>query len=88
MGILWTHLAALYYRDACAHREAAGLALVPKLKYEHIHLTTFSNMRVDLTDQLPETLFNVFGSFDTVFHVSWIMHHTFRFSASLLPRLS
>ena len=39
---------ALYYRDAGAHREAAGLALVPKLKYEHIHLTSFSKMRVDL----------------------------------------
>ena len=38
---------ALYYRDAGAHREAAGLALVPKLKYEHIYLTSFSKMRVD-----------------------------------------
>ena len=88
MGTQWTLLAALYYRDAGAHREAAGLALVPKLKYEHIHLTTFSKMRVDLAAQVPETLFNVFGNFDTVFHVSWMMHHTFRFSASLFPRLS
>ena len=85
MGIRWTHLAALYYRDAGAHREAVGLALVQKLKYEHNHLTTFSKMQVDLTAQ---TLFNVFGSFDTVFHVSWIIHHPFRFSVSLLPRLS
>ena len=43
---------ALYYRDAGAHREAAGLALVPKLKYEHIHLTSFSKMRVDLATQV------------------------------------
>ncbi len=50
--ISWSHLAALYYRDAEAHREAAGLALVPKIKYEHIYLTSFSKMRVDLATQV------------------------------------
>ena len=29
-----------------------GLAMVPKLKYEHLHLTSFSKMRVDLAVQV------------------------------------
>ena len=30
----------------------AGLSLVPKLKYEHLHLTSYSKMRVDLAMQV------------------------------------
>ena len=54
--IQWSHLAALYFRDAGAQREAAGLALIPKLKYEHIHLTSFSKMRVDLAAQVKHNV--------------------------------
>ncbi len=50
--ISWSHLAALYYHDVGAHCEAAGLALVPKIKYEHIYLTNFSKMRVDFATQV------------------------------------
>ena len=57
--ISWHHLAALYYRDAGVQREAAGLALVPKLKYEHIYLTSFSKMRVDLATQVILNLVTV-----------------------------
>ena len=32
--------------------KASGLAMLPKLKYEHIHLTSFSKMRVDLAAQV------------------------------------
>ena len=38
-----------YYKETT---EAVGLRLVPKLKYEHVHLTTFSKMRVDLAAQV------------------------------------
>ena len=31
---------------------AAGISLVPKLKMEHIELTPFSRMRVDLAAQV------------------------------------
>ena len=41
--ILWSHAVDLY--KSSAH---CGLSLVPKLKYEHIHLSSFSKMRVDL----------------------------------------
>ena len=34
-----------YQKDTA---DATGLRLVPKLKFEHIHLTSFSKMRVDL----------------------------------------
>ena len=35
--------------------KASGLALLPKLKYEHIYLTSFSKMRVDLAAQVHHT---------------------------------
>ena len=63
MEIKWTYLASLYYRDAGAHREAAGLAFVPKLNYEHVHLTTFSKMRVDLAAQVLNSYTVLFASF-------------------------
>ena len=43
------HLLDLYNSDG---GKASGLALVPKLKFEHIHLTSFSKMRVDLATQV------------------------------------
>ena len=30
----------------------SGLSIVPKLKYEHVYLTSFSKMRVDLAAQV------------------------------------
>ena len=42
----------LYRNDKGADREAPGLAMVPILKYEHLHLTSFSRMRVDLAAQV------------------------------------
>ena len=50
--ILWDHLEDLYKKDGVAHRNAAGLRLVPKLKYEHVFLTSYSKMRVDLAAQV------------------------------------
>lgn len=32
--------------------EHKGLTCLPKLKYEHVHLTPFSKMRVDLAAQV------------------------------------
>ena len=32
--------------------KASGLTVVPNLKYEHVHLTSFSKMRVDLAAQV------------------------------------
>ena len=31
---------------------APGLSILPKLKYEHLHLTSYSKMRVDLAAQV------------------------------------
>ncbi len=33
-----------------------GLSLLPKLKFEHVYLTSFSKMRVDLAAQVGETM--------------------------------
>ena len=47
--ISWRHLQQLYEQD---RGKATGLSLVPKLKYEHVYLTPFSKMRVDLAAQV------------------------------------
>ena len=49
--ILWSHLVSLYYKN---HSEVSGLLIVPKLKYEHIYLTSHSKMRVDLVTQVAK----------------------------------
>ena len=45
----WSHIISLYYRNA---GKASGLCLLPKLKYEHVYLTSRSKMRVDLAAQV------------------------------------
>lgn len=48
--IAWGHLVDLHYKDK---GKATGLAaMVPKLKLEHLQLTSFSKMRVDLAAQV------------------------------------
>lgn len=41
--------------------------MVPKLTYEHIHLTLFSKMRVDLAVQVHMSNANFDANFDTSF---------------------
>ena len=42
----------LYKRNTGAHTNTPGLSLVPKLKYEHVYLTSFSKMWVNLAAQV------------------------------------
>ena len=51
-NISWDHLSDLYVLDNDPTKTAPGLRLVLKLKYEHIHLTSFSRMRVDLAAEV------------------------------------
>jgi len=55
MCISWSHLRALYERDRLDNE----LSLVPKLRYEHIYLTGFSKMRVDLATQVANYYLHV-----------------------------
>ena len=50
--IEWKHLRDLYHKFHSMAVQSAGLSLVPKLKMEHIELTSFSRMRVDLAAQV------------------------------------
>lgn len=50
--IIWEHLMEVYKNGTGADRATPGLSLVPKLKYEHLYLTSFSKMRVDLAAQV------------------------------------
>lgn len=45
--ILWQHIAQLFYQDI-----ESGLKLLPKLTYDHINVTSFSAMRVNLAAQV------------------------------------
>ncbi len=45
--VSWEHIRQLYYIAT----ETTGLTTIPKLKYEHVYLTGFSKMRVDLAAQ-------------------------------------
>ena len=51
--ISWSHLTRLYNRDTAV---GEGIRMVPKLKFEHISLTSFSKMRVDLVAQVRNHL--------------------------------
>ena len=53
--ISWSHLVKLYQVN---RSETPGLALIPKLKYEYINLTSYSKMRVDLAAQVSD----IYGS--------------------------
>ena len=53
--ISWSHLVRLYHNNRSA--DAPGLALITKLKYEHIWLTSYSKMRVDLAAQVIKVEF-------------------------------
>ena len=44
----------LYYRNAGAVSNTPGLSLLPKLTFEHVILTSFSKMRVDLAAQVAK----------------------------------
>ena len=46
--ISWAHLTALYDKS----HFSSGLSLIPKLKKEHLHLNSYSRMRVNLAAQV------------------------------------
>lgn len=51
-GISWQHLVRLYECHCMMTHSTPGLSILPKLKYEHIHLTSYSKMRVVLAAQV------------------------------------
>ena len=54
--IKWDQLKKLYEVDTS---KGVGMRIVPKLKFEHINLTSFSKMRVDLAAQV-QSLYNAY----------------------------
>ena len=48
----WQLVVELYKRNAGMCTDTPGLSIVSKIKYEHIYLTSFSKMRVDLAAQV------------------------------------
>ena len=54
-NILFQHITELYYRD---REKSMGLLLLPKIKLEHIQVTSFSRMWVDLAAQVLQQALN------------------------------
>jgi len=52
--ISWSHLCRLYNLNRS--NKAPGYAMITKLKYEHIVLTSYSKMRVDLATQVTHLI--------------------------------
>ena len=50
--IRWKHIQDLYEKMNQMAVQSKGLSLLPKLKLEHIELTSYSRMRVDLAAQV------------------------------------
>lgn len=50
--IAWKHVRDLVDKVHSTSVASHGLSLVPKLKQEHINLTSYSRMRVDLAAQV------------------------------------
>lgn len=51
----WKHLKNLYEKLTSITTQSSGLALVRKLKREHVELTSFSRMRVNLAAQVAKS---------------------------------
>lgn len=65
--ISWNHLSDLYLLDNDPTKTTPGLRLDPKLKYEHVHLTSFSRMRVDLAAQVSKLYIELLHEYYALF---------------------
>ena len=59
--ILWSHLVNLHWKNR--PQDSPGFALLDKLKFEHIRLTSHSKMRVDLAAQVRYIYLTIFCSY-------------------------
>ena len=50
--IEWCHMKELYEKITNVSIASNGISILPKLKQEHINLTSYSRMRVDLAAQV------------------------------------
>ena len=50
--ISWQHLVDLYHQHQGDNNLTSGLSILRKIKREHVHLTSYSKMRVDLAAQV------------------------------------
>ena len=64
----------LYHKNR-ANAEDSGLALLPKLKFEHVHLTSFSKMRVDLAAQVCTFMYMHTGTYMHVYTTCRCIEH-------------
>ena len=51
-NINWQFLIKLYEKNTGRNTETPGLSMAHKLKYEHLQLTSFTKLRVDLAVQV------------------------------------
>ena len=76
--ISWSHLITLYNRDTSA---GEGIRILPKLKFEHISLNSYSKMRVDLAVQV-----RLSSKYQQTFPITLLFSLMYRFSVSQLVK--
>lgn len=68
-SIKWSHIQELCDKKVTTSVASSGLSLLPKLKREHVYLTSFSRMRVDLAAQVLSKsvadAFQYYGNLET-----------------------
>ena len=73
-SISWEYIRQLYQRNL-GSADNVGVSMVHKLTLEHINLTSFSKMRVDLAAQVSETVqFYIDAHFTYNVHIIYIGH--------------
>lgn len=54
---MWSHIQELYDKVTSTAIASQGISLLPKLEQEHIALSSYSRMRVDLTAQVSSYMY-------------------------------
>ena len=57
--IEWRQLWEIYEKISSMSIQSQGLTLAPKLKFEHLKLTSYSRMRVDLAAQVYSCIYYI-----------------------------
>ena len=55
--ISWQHLVRIYEGNCGRQSDTPGLNLLPRIKFHHLHLNSFSRMRVDLAAQVHRCIY-------------------------------
>lgn len=71
----WRHIEKVYEASRALSAASHGLNLIPKVGYEHIHLTSYSKMRVDLAAEVSINKYMHACPSFIYLHMHDVVHH-------------